>query len=548
MHESNSNFVGKESCPECGSRDNLGRYDDGHAHCFSQGCDYWEPPTDGSAQTAQSPKKAPTFNPVQGETRALPKRAISLETCKHFGYQVGLYQGQPAHICNIYNSKREIIGQKIRLPDKDFRFLKGPETSKPLIGSHLFAGGRKLIITEGEIDMMSISQIEGNKYPVVSIPNGADSAKRALAENISYLKGFKEVILCFDQDEPGQIAAKECADLLLGAVDVKIAKLQLKDANEMLLAGRISELKDAIWRAQAVKPEGVLKISDILEDCLADPVEGDPWWLDELTKATFGRRYGEIYTLGAGTGCGKTDFFTQQIAYDCIELDQPAAVFYMEMKPKEAALRTAGKVDGKNYHLPDNTWTKDELKASLTHPKLEENLHLFDANGVTDWESIQGRILYYISIGVRRFFIDHLTAMATGGDDKEKDELEKIMKGLYEIANRHGAMFHVISHLTTPEGKPHEEGGRVTIRQFKGSRSIGFWSFFMFGIERNQQAEDPDERKVSILRCLKDRLTGRSLGLTIPMTYDTDKGLLLPLESNPFDDEPTETQEESLDF
>lgn len=33
-------FVRHEPCPRCGSRDNLGRYDDGSAHCF--GCGYYE--------------------------------------------------------------------------------------------------------------------------------------------------------------------------------------------------------------------------------------------------------------------------------------------------------------------------------------------------------------------------------------------------------------------------------------------------------------------------------------------------------------------------
>jgi hypothetical protein len=37
-----SKFVRHESCPSCGSKDNLGRYDDGHAWCF--GCGYKEPP------------------------------------------------------------------------------------------------------------------------------------------------------------------------------------------------------------------------------------------------------------------------------------------------------------------------------------------------------------------------------------------------------------------------------------------------------------------------------------------------------------------------
>jgi len=31
-----------ESCPKCGSKDNLGRYPDGHAYCFGSECDYME--------------------------------------------------------------------------------------------------------------------------------------------------------------------------------------------------------------------------------------------------------------------------------------------------------------------------------------------------------------------------------------------------------------------------------------------------------------------------------------------------------------------------
>lgn len=38
-----SEFVGHEPCPNCGSRDNLARFSDGHAWCF--GCKHYEPAT-----------------------------------------------------------------------------------------------------------------------------------------------------------------------------------------------------------------------------------------------------------------------------------------------------------------------------------------------------------------------------------------------------------------------------------------------------------------------------------------------------------------------
>jgi twinkle protein len=97
------------------------------------------------------------------------------------------------------------------------------------------------------------------------------------------------------------------------------------------------------------------------------------------------------------------------------------------------------------------------------------------------------------ALGCKHIYLDHLTALAAGEED-EKQALDKIMAELAGSGAGARPRPHFISHLATPEGKPHEEGGRVTIRHFRGSRSIGFWSHFMFGLERNQQAEDEIER------------------------------------------------------
>lgn len=66
----------------------------------------------------------------------------------------------------------------------------------------------------------------------------------------------------------------------------------------------------------------------------------------------------------------------------------------------------------------------------------------------------------------------------------------------------------------------------MMIRHFKGSRAIGFWSYFMFGLERDGQAEDEDVRSTTTLRILKDRLTGQSVGQTIRLRYDRETGML----------------------
>ena len=53
------------------------------------------------------------------------------------------------------------------------------------------------------------------KYPVVSIPNGANAAAKSIAANIEFLEGFDEVVFMLDNDEEGRKAAIECSTCLL---------------------------------------------------------------------------------------------------------------------------------------------------------------------------------------------------------------------------------------------------------------------------------------------------------------------------------------------
>jgi len=155
---------------------------------------------------------------------------------------------------------------------------------------------------------------------------------------------------------------------------------------------------------------------------------------------------------------------------------------------------------------------------------------MYDNFGSCEWDVIEAKIRYlHHAEGIRLFYIDHLTALADPSNERES--LEQAMKYIATLAKALGVIIHLISHLSTPEGKPHEEGGRVMIRHFKGSRAIGFWSHFMFGLERNQQDDDEERRRTTTFRCLKDRYTGRSTGETFCFQYDQDTSRLFECDS-----------------
>lgn len=537
--------VARESCPSCGSRDNLARYEDGSAFCFTPGCKRYE---GGSGEV---PERRPSRERVMadwvlGEARPLTKRGLSLEACEKFDYCVGEHKGQPVQVATYWRNGDRVF-QKVRTADKRFWSVGDAEKSG-LYGQHLWPPtGRRVVITEGEIDAVSVAQAFGLSWPVVSVPGGAGNAAAAIRRELQWLLGYEEVVLWFDNDEPGRIAVKECAPLLRPG-QCKIAKATdgRKDANDYLVNGEVRELCRAVYDATPWRPEGIVTLGDIREKALAPVLIGDPWPWDGLNASTFGRRDGEVYALGAGTGVGKTDFFTQLIEHDVSKLGRVCGVLYLEQPVVETAKRIAGKKAGKRFHVPDGSWSQDELVAAFGDLERSKKLHLFDAFGATSWDVIGPAMRYMATgLGCEHLFLDHLTALAAAEDDERK-ALEKIMSELAGLAQELKIKVHFVSHLATPEGKPHEEGGRVMIRHFKGSRAIGFWSHFMFGLERDQQADDPAERARTTLRCLKDRYSGSATGKTWTLVYDEATGMLT--EDTSFQPAPPTRERRQGDF
>lgn len=477
-----------------------------------------------------------------GEVGALIKRNITEETCRFWRYHQGDFNDRPVQIANYCDDSGVPVAQKMRFADKTFTWIGEPKLA-PLYGQWLWRdGGKMLVITEGEIDALTVSQLQGNKWPVVSVQNGAQGAAKSLAKQIEWVEKFDKVVLFFDDDEPGRKAVGECAALLSPGKAFVARVPGFKDANEAHCAGKGAAVIDALWGAKAFRPDGLVEIDDLIEEAMKEPEQGLPWAYPSLTKHTFGRRWGDVIGLGAGTGIGKTDFLSQQIAYDVTELNQRVGVIYLEQKPAETTKRIAGKVAGKRFHVPDGSWTKDELHSALNG--LKGKVTFYDSFGQTDWDVVKSKIRFMAAQGVRLFYLDHLTALAD--TDDERGSLEQIMKELAGLANELQIIIHFVSHLTTPEGKPHEEGGRVTIRHFKGSRAIGFWSYLMLALERDQQAEDGSSH-ITVVRILKERYTGQATGKTFGLDYDSSTGLLFECEP-PTSDTPKFRDESKGDF
>lgn len=512
-----STFLRHIACSACGSSDANALYDDGHTFCHK--CEAY-----GHGDSAVPGKKRYAGLVEGGIHSALDKRRLTQASCAKWDYQVSPERG--VQIANYRDAAGNVVAQKLRTANKRFSFVGDPKAALPLYGQWLWkAGGKRIIVTEGELDAISVSQVQDHKWPVVSVPNGASGAKRSFAAAIEYLSAFDEVVIMFDNDEPGRAAAQECA-LLLRPGKAKIATLPLKDASDMLQADRGADIMQAVWNAQSVRPDGLVLATDILDEACEVPKRGLAWPFPTLDDLLYGRREGELIFIGAGTGAGKTDFITEVIASTIGAQEQACATYFLEQPHKETVVRVAGKLNNELLHVPRPELTATYLRDKLNALHRAAPLHIYKHFGSADWDTIASRIRYLaLAHDVKHHFVDHLTALAAGEQD-ERVALERITSEMASLAQELGVTLYVVSHLSTPDHGSDEEGAQVSLRRFKGSRSIGFWGHAALGIERNQQHPNEMARRVSTLRILKDRFTGQATGKTIQLYYDPATGSL----------------------
>lgn len=458
---------------------------------------------------------------IPGERIDRSLRGITPETFQFWNYQRGEYRGEAVHIANHYSLGR-VVGQKLRTRSKTFT-IKGK--LEPLYGMWLWSStnAKRVIVTEGELDALSVSQAQNNRWPVVSVPNGASAAAKAFGEASQWLSGFQEVVIMFDNDEAGTEAALECAKVLPPG-KAKIATLPDKDANALLVAGREEEILKSIYNSTPYRPDGIVQLGEVIEEAMKPPEWGAslPW--DVLTKLTYGKRTGEWWCYGAGVGVGKTDFFTQMMSHDIDANNETIGVIFLEQPVAETAKRLAGKVDKCFYHIPDVEFNEEDLEGTLQ--RISDKVYLYNHFGSQDWDTIRDLIRHMRhAYGIRYFYLDHLTALASHAED-ERRYLDKVCAEISSLCQELDIHLDVVSHLSTPQGDSHEEGGRVQEKHFTGSRAIARWAHYMIGLERNKQEDSVFLRHCTTVRLLKDRYTGRATGQTFVIHYDRDTGWL----------------------
>lgn len=233
------------------------------------------------------------------------KRAISKNTLDKFMIftkEEWMPQTQKKEncICFPYFREGEMVNTKYRDARKGFKLVKDAE----LIFYNLSAIGerKKVIITEGEIDCMSVYEVgygveqvideetgelkNGNfsELVAISVPNGASKGNQRLdyLDNCAdYFIGLSEIIIATDNDEAGKMLKDElirrlgverCKTISYPIEEVvpleNGRKRRCKDFNEVLMYLGKEVVQNVINNAESIPVDGVYYLEDIFDSML----------------------------------------------------------------------------------------------------------------------------------------------------------------------------------------------------------------------------------------------------------------------------------------
>ena len=529
------------SCAKCGSTDANAVYEN-NTYCYA--CNQWATLEGGTeveeVEKVETTKLSQQESDYIGglECNGFRERKITRQVSEAFGVRsTKSAEGAITNRYYPYTKDGVVTAYKLRVVEGKKFSTKGDFKGVDLFGQSLFpAGGRKIVITEGEEDALAVAQAHQDKYqtiyPVVSIPNGATALKSVLA-NREYLRSFDEVILMMDNDAAGQEALAQVAKIV-GPDKTKIAKLTFKDASDAYLAEGHAGIVSAVWNAQSWCPAGIVNSTDTWDQYMA---ESDavytpyPSFVQGLNDKIFGRRLGSITTFTSGTGSGKTSFLREDAYHLLKTTTSKVGICSLEESVAETVRGFISLEMSQRVGLPTVNTTTEEEKAAWERTLGTGRFEILDHQGSVSDDSLLDK-LEYMACVCDYIYLDHITIAISEAEGNVNQAMDKFMSELLKIAKRHNVWFGLVSHLrkSNQDQSSFEQGAEISEDSMKGSGSLKQISAQIIALERNKNAEDEGERHTVKVRVLKDRFGGDT-GLAARYKFSFDTGRLLSVDA-----------------
>ena len=412
----------------------------------------------------------------------------------------------------FYNEKNELVFVKYRKTDFDKTKDKNKEwcekdTMPILFGMNHCEDFSRLVITEGQIDSLSLAECEIKN--AVSVPTGC-TGFTWLDHVWEWITKFESVVV-FGDHENGKITL---LDTLQTRLPINILSVQPedylgeKDANAILTKYGKEAVRKAVYGAKPVPVKHVKELADVE----SVDISGLPRIftnIPEIDRIIGGLYFGQVVLITGKRGEGKSTFMSQLVV-EAIEQNYPVLVYSGELTDYHfknwldfQAAGSKNVIEGYDrfrepvYHISDevikklNSWYRGRA-------------YIYDNNSVDDNEmdslisTIEKSIQRY---GIKMVCVDNLmTALDINGNDDIYLAQSRFVKNLKKLAIKYNVVVLLVAH-------PKKTNAAITNDDVSGSSDITNRVDVVMSYSRNEDktSETDCDSKLSVI---KNRLLG----------------------------------------
>jgi twinkle protein len=554
MPHSKSEFTGKKvRCPGCAAKgedrsgDNLALREDGTGFCFKCNKGY-DPDAKAEQVVPKSGFRVEDVTIQSFPVGSDPARNLSASTAELYQTQVSMntISGAIEKVYYPYDG-----GYKLRTLPKSFYAIGEP---KGLFWPKEVPEHPKgaLVLTEGEEDTLAVAEVLqkcSKEGTAASVGNGT-SVDRSVMRDLEKIKKFKKVIVWFDNDDAGETAASKLCELLAPEVREVLQvprdlSSKFKDASAHVQASDYIGAWKRLTSGKTFEPEGVVAGADAdLDDLMEEVEEGSELPFPVLQGKLHGLRKGEITTICAGSGIGKSTI-VKEIGYDLVR-NKGCTVCHIALEDLVKTVQQSYIAMDNNVpwqRLRTNPWEVDKVDWQRSKDEVLSKMYFFRHFGSINPDNLIRKMEYYVHAKqVDYIILDHLSMVVSGLDmPNERKAFDVIMTKLAEMVVRTGVGLLQVVHLKRRDGGQVSfgEGGKPSLSDLRGSASLEQLSWNVLAVARDQQADDGTE-DLAVLYVLKNRTWGYT-GECDTLRFDHPTGRMVV--ANSFKSE-TQTEEE----
>ena len=380
-----------------------------------------------------------------------------------------------------------------------------------------------LVLTEGQIDSLSVAEAFDGEINVVSVPTGCNGFTW-VPYCWDFLSKF-EILIVFGDHEKGYITLlDEMKTRFHGTVKhVRPEDYQnCKDANELLQKHGKQAVIDAVEQAVIVENKRIKKLSEVKPKNMAE-MSGINTGIGPLDKMLGGFYFGQLIILTGERGLGKSTLGSQFII-NGIEQNITTFCYSGELTDWMFQGWLDRQCAGREYinyttgPRGEDVYLIDGAALELIHDWYDEKCFIYD-NSVVDTdddenetiiETVETAIKQY---GCRMLMIDNL--MTAIEDDLSSDlyrQQSVFVRKLAEMAKRYDVIIILVVHPRKRNGYKFDND------EVAGSSNITNLADVVMNYARPR--EDDDMSPDRILQVTKNRLNGNVNYDGIPLWYD----------------------------